>query len=151
DVAIQKELGLNAHRLSIEWARIEPRPGEFDHSAIDRYRQMLGALTDAGITPLVTLHHFSLPLWLSEQGGLLHSDLSVRLTRYAKEVVRVLGDLCRWWITINEPSIVVAHGYVFGNWPPGEQSLQSAVRVHHNLLASHTRMYRAIRALQPDG
>ena len=151
DIAIQKELNLNAHRLSLEWARVEPRPGEFDRRVIDRYRAMLGALADAGITPLVTLHHFSIPLWLSHRGGLLCTDLPELLTRYTCEVVRALGDLCRWWITINEPSILVTHGYIFGSWPPGKRSLLSAIEAEHNLLASHTRMYRAIHILQPEG
>jgi beta-glucosidase len=151
DIAIQHELRLNAHRLSIEWARIEPRPGEFDTRAIERYRAMLGALTDSGITPLVTLHHFSLPQWLSDGGGLLCRDLPDRLTRYTTKVVQALGDLCRWWITINEPSIVVTQGYVVGTWPPGKRSLLAAWRANGNLLASHTRMYRAIHSLQPEG
>ena len=88
DFAILRKLGLNAHRFSIEWARVEPSPGKFDHTAIDRYRAMLGALLDAGIAPLVTLHHFSIPRWLSERRGLLSGDLTERLTGYTVEVVR---------------------------------------------------------------
>jgi beta-glucosidase len=57
DVALQKTLGMGAYRMSIEWARIEPRPGELDHGALDTYREQLGALRDAGIVAMDTLHH----------------------------------------------------------------------------------------------
>ena len=148
DFAILRKFGLNAHRFSIEWAQVEPSPGKFDHTAIDRYRAMLGALLDAGIAPLVTLHHFSIPRWLSEHSGLLSGDLTERLTGYTVEVVRALKDLCRWWITINEPSVVMTQGYLLGTWPPGERWLPSAVRVQNNLLAAHVSMYRAIHELR---
>ncbi len=70
DVALQARLGLGAHRLSIEWARVEPSPGEIDHAALDHYRDVLGALRDAGVEPMVTLHHFRCPAgWPPEAGS----------------------------------------------------------------------------------
>ena len=92
DVALQIALGSNASRFSIEWARIEPSPNKFDTSAIDPYRAQLGALVDAGITPMVTLHHFSLPLWQSRRGGLLDRDLPRHLERFTRRVAADLGD-----------------------------------------------------------
>lgn len=150
DVALQRSLGLNAYRLSIEWGRVEPSPGAFDSAALDRYRAMLGALRDAGIEPLVTLHHFTLPLWQARRGGLLDRELPQLLERYTRTVVSALGDLCRRWVTVNEPSVVVAHGYVLGVWPPGEHSVARALRAQHNLLAAHVAMYRAVKEIQGD-
>ena len=150
DVALQRALGLNAYRFSIEWARVEPSPGRFDSEALDRYRAMLAALLDAGIEPMVTLHHFSLPLWQARRGGLLDRDLPSLLERYTRTVVAALGDLCRRWVTINEPSVAAAHGFVLGIWPPGETSLVKALRAQHNLLAAHVAMYRAIKEHQGD-
>jgi beta-glucosidase len=144
DVALQKSLGMQAHRLGIEWARIEPRPGEIDHGALDHYRAVLGALRDAGIAPMVTLHHFTIPTWLRDRGGLLCDELPTRLAGFAENATRALGDLCDTWITINEPNVVAAHGYLLGVWPPGESSLVAAARVHHRLLEAHVAMYRAI-------
>jgi beta-glucosidase len=148
DVALQKGLGLNAYRLSVEWARVEPRPGVFDPSALDRYRATLGALIDAGIEPMVTLHHFALPLWQAARGGFLDRGLPQALERYTRKVVAALGDLCRRWVTVNEPSVAATFGHLFGAWPPGGRSLGMALRAQHNLLAAHVAMYRAIKEAQ---
>ena len=150
DVALQAALGLNAYRFSIEWARVEPSPGRFDARALDGYRALLAALIDAGIEPMVTLHHFSLPLWQARRGGLLDRELPGLLERYTRAVVAALGDLCGRWVTVNEPSVVAAHGFVLGIWPPGEKKLVHALRAQYNLLASHVLMYRAIKERQGD-
>jgi beta-glucosidase len=150
DVALQTALGANAYRFSVEWARIEPSAGRFDSAALDHYRTLLGALVDAGIAPMVTLHHFSLPSWQSRRGGLLDPKLPRLLERFTRQVVAALGDLCTQWVTINEPSIVTANAYVLGVWPPARQSVVLALRAQHNLLAAHVGMYRAIKELQGD-
>jgi beta-glucosidase len=144
DLALQRSMNLNAYRLSIEWARIEPEPGKYDGKAIERYREMLGELVDAGIDPMVTLHHFSIPLWARDAGGFLHKEFPDRLAAFARRVVPALADLARFWITINEPSGLAALSHLMGYWPPQEKSLVSAVRAHHNLLKSHVLLYRAI-------
>ena len=87
DFAILRKLGLKTRIGFRSSGRVEPSPGKFDHTAIDRYRA-ISALLDAGIAPLVTLHHFSIPRWLSERRGLLSGDLTERLTGYTVEVVR---------------------------------------------------------------
>ena len=80
------DLGLNAHRLSIEWSRIEPREGKFDSAALDRYRAMLLGLRQRGIEPMVTLHHFTHPAWLEEQRAWENTDVIVpRFQRYTKQ------------------------------------------------------------------
>ena len=144
DVALQARLGMGAHRLSIEWARIERRPGEFDGAAWDHYREVLGAHRDAGIVPMVTLHHFTLPQWLAERGGLLSPDLPALLTRFSERAAAALGDLCGLWVTINEPNIVAVQSHLLGLWPPGHRSPAEAVRAHQNLLRAHESMYRAM-------
>jgi beta-glucosidase len=151
DVDLQRAMGLNAARLSVEWARIEPRPGEFDASALDHYRSVLGAHLDAGIRPMVTLHHFALPLWVAERGGLLARELPSRLARFAVETVRALGDLCRTWITINEPNVLAAHAYLLGAWPPARREPWSAMLAHRRLLEAHVAMYRALHDADARG
>lgn len=150
DFALQRSLGLGAYRMSLEWARIEPRAGEIDHGALDRYREMLGALRDSNIEPMVTLHHFTLPLWLAREGGVLSAVFPERFARFARLAAGALGDLCRLWITINEPNVLATQGYLFGLWPPGQRSLPAAIRAYYGLLEAHVAAYRAVKELRGD-
>ncbi len=143
------EMGLNALRLSVEWSRIEPRPGVFDDSALDRYVQMLRGLRERGIEPMVTLHHFSNPRWLTEQGGWAAPETIPLFARFVRRVVEPLSQYCDMWCTINEPNVYGYMGYVEGTFPPGQSDLKTAMRVIRNLLAGHAAAYREIHALQP--
>src|SRR5262245_61823681 len=119
DFDLAQGMGLNALRLSLEWSRIEPQPGVWDKAALARYRQMLLGLRTRGLEPLVTLHHFTNPLWLEERGAFLAPDAAERFVRYATHAVEELGDLCDFWCTINEPNVYALIGYVVGYFPPG--------------------------------
>lgn len=151
DFALQASLGFTAYRMSIEWARIEPRPGEVDRAALHRYREMLGALRDSGIEPMLTLHHFTLPRWLAERGGVLAEEFPARLAGLARLAAEALGDVCRLWITINEPNVLAAQGYLLGVWPPARSNLLDALRAHYRLLEAHVGAYRALKAARGDG
>ncbi len=118
DFDIAKKLGHNAHRFSIEWARIEPEEGTFDVKEIEHYKEVLKALKKRGITPLVTLWHFTLPLWFSESGGFERKDAPEIFARYCAYVVKELGDLCDHFSTMNEPNVFGSNGYLRGSWPP---------------------------------
>ncbi|MCL4505250.1 MAG: family 1 glycosylhydrolase [Chloroflexi bacterium] len=145
------DLGLNAHRLSIEWSRIEPREGQFDTAAIDRYRAMLLGLRRRGIEPMVTLHHFTNPQWLEERGGWEHAHVVVPLfVRYAARVVKSMGDLCDLWCTINEPNVYATLGYlVDGRMPPGMTNrLDKAMAVMCNMLLGHAAAYQVLHEHQ---
>jgi len=145
------EMHQNAHRLSIEWSRIEPRPGVWDEYALARYREMLVGLRQRGIDPMVTLHHFTNPLWLAEQGGWENENVVPLFERYVRKVVAALGDLATLWCTINEPGVMVAHTYALGRWAPGKKDLNAALRAGINVLRAHAAAYHAIRELQPHG
>ena len=150
DVAMQRSIGMGAYRLSVEWARIEPRPGEIARQALDAYRDMLGALREAAIEPMVTLHHFTLPGWLAEAGGVLAADFPARLASFARLVVRELGDLCCTWVTVNEPNVLTALGYLVGMWPPAKKNALVAFRAQSQLLRAHDAAYRAIKEARAD-
>jgi beta-glucosidase len=151
DIRLLSEIGLNAYRLSVEWARIEPYPGRFDQVALDTYRAQLEGLKAAGIEPVVTLHHFTNPRWLAEQGGWPNSDVVSRFVDYASRVVDRTHDLVRWWVTINEPSILALKGYVEGTWPPQEpMNLRGYVRLMHHAARAHARASRLIHRARPD-
>jgi len=142
------EMGLNALRLSVEWSRVEPRPGVFDDSALERYSQMLQGLRERNIEPMVTLHHFTNPCWLAEQGGWEAPETVALFARFVRRVVEALGQHCDLWCTVNEPNVYGCMGYLEGVFPPGQSDLKTAMRVIRHLLAGHAAAYREIHALQ---
>src|SRR5947209_13550151 len=122
----------NALRLSLEWSRVEPEEGRWDSAALDRYRQMLTNLHRRHLKPMVTLHHFTEPLWFADRAGFARQENIHFFVRYVTHVVQNLHDLCDFWITINEPNVYTALGYVLGSYPPGKHNLLWAQRVIRN-------------------
>ncbi|HTA92434.1 MAG TPA: family 1 glycosylhydrolase [Polyangiaceae bacterium] len=149
DTELLVQLGVGAHRLSVEWARIEPEPGRFDDAALEHYRAELQGLSNIGVEPLLTLHHFSFPSWLARRGGALAPELPARFEAFTRRVARVLGDRVKIWTTINEPNVLVAQGYMLGHWPPGLRQPKSVPRAVSNLRRAHVAAYRAIHELVP--
>ncbi len=141
-------MGLTSLRLSIEWSRVEVAPGEIDTTALDRYREMLQALKDRGITPMVTLHHFSDPLWLAQKGGWSNPAVISYFSHYVEQVVQALGEFATCWCTLNEPNVYASLGYIRGVFPPGEQNIKKAALVLRHMLQAHAAAYKLIHRLQ---
>jgi beta-glucosidase len=143
-------LGCNMFRLSVEWARLEPEAGRYDEAALDRYVEILEMCRARGLEPLITLHHFTHPLWLGDEFWLRPGSPD----RFARHVARVLPALaphCRRWVTINEPNIVTLMGWIQGACPPGRRlAFADAFCVLDNLLTAHVLAADAVVALQPD-
>ena len=151
DLDAAAEIGINAHRISLEWSRIEPEPGRFDAGAIERYRDILCAMIARSIEPMVTLWHFSNPLWLVEQGDFNNEAVVERFRRYAAEVVARLGDLVPIWITLNEPVVYIFMRYLDGSFPPaGQPGLSAARTAALNLLRCHAAAYHEIKSRYPE-
>jgi beta-glucosidase len=151
DILLMHELGLNMYRFSVEWARIEPRPGQFDQSALDHYRRLIDTLLGCGIEPLVTLHHFTNPLWLADRGGWHAPDVVGRFADYADRVARQLCDVARWWITVNEPSVAGSMGYIDGGWPPHRRGNLAGYARHVGAsLRGHVAARAALRSHRDD-
>jgi beta-glucosidase len=122
DFAILANLGLRHHRLSIEWARIEPEQGAYDQRAIEHYRAMLTAARDAGIVPWVCLHHFTLPRWFAASGGfLIEPNRTDIWARHVDYIADTFGDLVGGWQPVNETNYYAAAAYRGGGWPPGHR------------------------------
>ncbi len=152
DFDLAKQIGLNALRLSVEWSRVEPREGEWDIAALDRYRAMLCELCERGIRPIVTLHHFTNPRWFERCGAFLSRRSPELFERFARKVVQHLAGSCNTWITFNEPNVYSTLGYMLGEFPPGKRGeIISAIHVLANMARAHVRAYRAIHELQPGG
>ncbi|MBN1658606.1 MAG: glycoside hydrolase family 1 protein [Anaerolineae bacterium] len=150
DFDLMAAMGHNTHRLSIEWSRIEPEEGRYDPAAIARYRDMLTALHRHSLEPMVTLFHFSTPLWLARQGGWSNPAVISHFRRFAHHAVDQLGDLVRLWCTINEPNVYAAVGYLYGEHAPGQRSLPLYFRVLRHELLAHAAAYRVIRAFDAE-
>jgi beta-glucosidase len=150
DLDLAAELGTNAHRLSLEWSRIEPEPSVFDQEAIDRYRVILQYCHQLGLEPMVTLHHFSNPLWLVEKGD-FNSDIVIDyFQRYVEKVVTILGDLVTKWITINEPITYAVLRYLTRDFPrPSRYGYGALHEAIHNMLRCHAAAYHTIKEFYP--
>ncbi len=151
DLDLAAALGNNAHRLSLEWSRIEPEPGRFSDDALARYREILQAMHARGLEPMVTLHHFSNPLWLVEQGDFTGEGVVDAFRRYVERVMAALGELAPRWITINEPMVYVFYRYLDGAFPQGrDRGWTAALTAVRALLACHAAGYEAIKAARPE-
>lgn len=150
DFDIAKSLGHNAHRFSIEWSRVEPGEGKFDEAEIEHYRRVIHALRECGMEPFVTLWHWTLPLWLRDRGGVLASDFAERFAQYAERMGKELGSDVRFWMTLNEPTSVIANGYHRGVWPPQIRSFGKVRRAYRALAEAHRQGYRVLHEVVPE-
>lgn len=151
DFALAERIGLNAMRISIEWARIEPVEGKWDMEAIAHYQRVLQSMRAHGLTRMVTLQHFTLPLWLAEKGGFLYRDALRLFARYAAFVVENLGDEVELWATINEPEVYTFLKYVRGVHPPFKKNqLLVAWQLIGRLIRAHNLAYTAMKQIRPQ-
>jgi beta-glucosidase len=153
DFALAQKLGANAFRLSIAWERIVPEPGRIDEVALARYEKMIVAARKRGLEPVVTLHHFVLPAWLAEKGGLRAADFPGRFAEYAELVVKRLSAApasVTWWMTFNEPMVLIYAGYLQGTWPPNhKEDFQGALDATTGIARAHFAAVERIRPLGP--
>lgn len=148
DIELMRQLNFKVYRMGLEWSRIEPENGSFDETAIGHYRKEIKLLLDNGIRPLVTLHHFSNPLWFVSEGDFEKSTSVKYFERYTRYVVEKLGDLVGEYITINEPNVYMANGYYFESWPPGKKDFPLSMKVCRNMVLCHIAAYRAIHEIR---
>jgi beta-glucosidase len=160
DLDWMARLNNNTHRMGVEWSRVEPGEGRYDDAAIDRYRFMLKSMRERSVEPMVTLHHFSNPTWIAERGGWESPDILPLFERYVDKVVSSLKDLCEAWITVNEPTVYAALGYLQAasqdsvrhqtTFPPGKNDPDLMLAVGENLMLGHAGAYHTIHRLQPE-
>lgn len=144
DLDLAVALGHNTHRFSIEWSRVEPAEGQWNDEALAHYREVIAALRQRKLEPLVTLHHFTNPRWLLEDGGWTNPKVVDRFARYTRRVAEALGSSVRYWLTINEPMVYVRMHYIQGLGPPGARDLKQALRVTEHMIRAHAASYRLL-------
>jgi beta-glucosidase len=147
DVALMRELGLNAYRFSISWGRVLPDgTGAVNERGLDFYRRLVDELLEAGIQPNATLYHWDLPAALDDRGGWLNRDVSWWFADYAQVVFRALDDRVSMWATLNEPWVTSDGGYLHGVLAPGHRNHFEAPLAAHNQLRAHAAAVQAYRA-----
>jgi len=147
DFDLAREGGHNAHRFSIEWARIEPREGEFNEKEIEHYRNVLKALRSREIEPFVTLWHWTEPVWFNEQGGWNNKKSIEHFQRFVEKIVEEYKYLVKFWIVVNEPNVSMSFGYFFGSQPPGKKGILNFLGGYFNLLKATKKAIESIRKI----
>jgi beta-glucosidase len=145
DVALCAELGFGTYRFSVEWSRIEPEEGEFSAAALDHYRRQGAALLEAGVDPVVTFNHFTLPRWVAAAGSWLDPGTPERFARFCRTTAAALDGFVTRACTLNEPNIVAHHGYLEGNFPPGHTDREDRRTANRLQCEAHRLAVDAIR------
>lgn len=149
DFDIAKSLGHTANRFSIEWARVEPEEGKFDGAALAHYQRMVATLRERGMEPMVTLWHFSLPLWFVKRGSFGKKDAPAIFARYAAKIAETFGEDVTLYLTMNEPLVWLGeHGKILGA-APGFSNPFTALHYFTQLVRAHKRAYRELKAVAP--
>jgi beta-glucosidase len=146
DMALLPALGVNAYRYSVEWSRVVPRRGAWDRVEMDRYVRIAAGLRDAGIEPVVTLHHFTNPAWLADRSGWENPATVDEFLRFAERAIHSLRKYVRVFVTFNEPNVFVAGGYLGGIMPPGRKSAKDGFAAFANVFRAHAAVYDMIHA-----
>ena len=168
DFAIARSIGLNCYRFGIEWARIEPEPGQFSQAELDHYVQMLAACRAHGLLPIVTYNHFTVPRWFAMRGGWEAPDSPELFARFCERATRAFGDQVGMASPFNEANIHLLIKVLKGTTTPEYKAKRVAMiaaaaratnsprfssllfadpdRIAANLLDAHAKAYRAIKA-----
>lgn len=150
DFKLLKQLNLNAFRFSIEWSRIEPEEGQWNHAAIEHYKKYIAELKSQGIEPMLNIWHWTMPVWFAQMGGFKYR----KNLRYFKRFVHLVGKEftkdVKYIITINEPNVYATFGYQLAQWPPQEKSITSLLRVYWNLVQAHRQAYYTLKVQKPS-
>jgi len=122
DIKLLKELGLNSYRFSIEWSRIFPEKGVVSKKGLKYYKDLINGLKANNIEPVLTCWHWTLPLWIEKEGGLMAKDIEKYFKEYFDILAENFGEDIKYWVSINEPSVITSQSYLVGVWPPQKKS-----------------------------
>ena len=148
DIKLIKTLGVSHYRFSVEWSKIEPIQGEFDQDIINHYSKMIDELLENDIKPVLTLHHFTHPLWFDKLGAFEREENVSIFVSFCKRLFKEYSSKVDYWCTINEPAVVATQGYFNGLFPPGKKDSQLSAVVLKNLLEAHIQVYHALKKME---
>ena len=151
DIALMRAMNLNSYRFSISWPRIQPLgSGPTNSKGVDYYKQLVDALLETHIRPMVTLYHWDLPQALEDAGGWPNHDTAGRFADYVQLMAKALGDRVSDWMIFNEPDAFVDLGYLEGTHAPGRQSILDFLRATHVVNLAQGMGFRALKAVRPS-
>lgn len=150
DLRLLKELGVNAYRFSVEWSRIQPRENTWDAAALAHYQEIIDILIGSNIEPMVTLHHFTHPLWFLKKYPWHHEASIEKFLAFVEKVAETLKGV-RYWITFNEPYVLILAGYFEGCTPPGIKDVSLGLKALQHILISHGAAYDMLHAMVAGG
>ena len=150
DIDIMAEMGLEIYRFGIEWSRIEPKQNEYSDEAIAHYREEIEYMLSKGIKPLLTIHHFTNPLWFEDMGAFENKKSPEIFLSLVKKVIESFGDLVSEYITINEPNVYATNSLLWGYWPPERKSIFALINAFSNMTAAHILAYEYIHSKRSE-
>ena len=145
DIQLINNLGVTHYRFSVEWSKIEPKKGQLNQDAINHYSEVIDELILNGITPVITLHHFTHPIWFEDRGAFQKKENIQYFVSFSKTIFNLYSNRVRCWCTINEPGVFAVQGYFAGIFPPGKKNPKMTGKVLKNLLESHVQIYRGLK------
>jgi beta-glucosidase len=146
DVALMKELGVQAYRFSISWSRVLPKgKGDANRAGLNFYRRLVDELLKEGIEPWVCLYHYDLPQALQDEGGWANRNIIQYFADYAEVIARELGDMVKRWVITNEPRCIAWLGHLTGIQAPGMKNLELSLKVSHNLQLAQGKAIQTLR------
>ncbi|MFJ8164257.1 family 1 glycosylhydrolase [Streptomyces sp. NPDC096136] len=148
DFRLLADWGFGDHRMSLDWARLEPTPGHRDRRAVEHYREILRAGRRAGLSMWACLLHTALPVWFAAEGGFLSPTAAAAWARHVDFVAETFGDLVDGWMPVNNPAGYAEKAYLRGTFPPGHTSQEEFLTV---LQAVHQADFEAALRLRGTG
>lgn len=146
DFDFAKKMQLNAFRFGIEWSRLQPKEGAWDEAAIRHYHDYIDALLERGIEPVLTIWHWTMPVWFTDKGGFENKENLALFDAFVTKVAEEYADKVVYVVTLNEPNVYASFSYLSGEWPPQQKSWKTFIRVYRNLMKAHRRAYDILKA-----
>ena len=146
DFELARRMNLTAWRFSVEWSRVQPDEGAWNVEAVQHYKRYIQELKKRGLEPIMTLFHFTLPIWFTDKGGFEKRGNIKYFTQFVDRIVGELGTQVKYIITINEPEVYASESYYKGAWPPQRQKRLAMIQVLSNLAIAHNRAADIIHA-----
>lgn len=151
DFDLAKSLNTNAIRFGIEWSRLQNEKNEWNVEEILHYKTVLKEAQDRGFSVMLCLWHWTIPTWLEREGGWTSREAVAQFEAYVRLIVAEFGGMVDFWLTLNEPLVPAAYGYLAGTFPPGKKlSLRKFWKMKKNLAKAHNAAYDIIHERFPQ-
>ncbi len=149
DIQSMANIGMKVQRIGISWGRIEPQKGDINLEAVARYKEIIKKIIDSGMIPMVTLNHYVLPQWVAREGSWENRKTIGLFEHFVKFIILEFPEV-KYWLTLNEPNILVILGYFTKYFPPAKNSIFAASIARFNMLEAHRKCYRRIKSISPS-